>query len=383
MSMHARRSRLRMRSLTRTSVVAAIAVLLVVAASSVSLAVLGRPDLLGGGSSVTSDPGPRPTATPSSPAPTSSSPSVASPSSTAPSSPPAGQAIVVGQRLKRLPRTAPPATGDDADQKLRDATEDLLQQEPVVVPTSFRVSSFNLLGAAHTERGGRHASFAPGSTRMHWAMSLLQGAGVSVAGVQEMEPPQFSTFRQIAPGWDIYPGMRSRRALANSIMWRSDTWQLVEGHTIDVPYFYGHPKPMPYALLRNVATDQEVWFANFHNPASVHGPAARFRRAAVAREVALTHSLAASGTPVIMTGDMNDRAGFFCPMTSRTQLHAANGGSTDGACRPPATMGIDWILGTPDVAFSDHHMIRGGLVARTSDHPFVWSAASIAGPASP
>ena len=250
--------------------------------------------------------------------------------------------------------------------------------EPVQ-STTFRVSSFNVLGAAHTAPGGTRPEYASGQTRMRWAMSVLRTANVSVAGLQEFEQPQHAAFQQAAPGWDVFPGLkRSRSSLANSIVWRSDVWQFVSGHTIDIPYFGGKPKPMPYILLRHVGTGREVWFANFHNPASVHGPAARFRREAVSRESALANSLASNGTPVIMTGDMNDRAEFFCPMTARSQMHAANGGSRGAPCNPPANMRIDWILGSADVDFSGYEVRDGVLVDRTSDHPLVVASATVA-----
>lgn len=250
--------------------------------------------------------------------------------------------------------------------------------EPVQ-STTFRVSSFNVLGAAHTAPGGTRPEFASGQTRMRWAMSVLRSANVSVAGLQEFEQPQHAVFQQAAPGWDVFPGLkRSRSSLANSIVWRSDVWQLVSGHTIDIPYFGGKPKPMPYILLRHVGTGREVWFANFHNPASVRGPAAQFRREAVSRESALANRLASNGTPVIMTGDMNDRAEFFCPMTARTQMHAANGGSRGAPCNPPANMRIDWILGSAGVDFSGYEVRDGALVDRTSDHPFVVASATVA-----
>jgi hypothetical protein len=218
---------------------------------------------------------------------------------------------------------------------------------------------------------------------MRWAMDLLRSAHISVAGLQEFELSQHAAFQRVAPAWGVFPGMkRSRSAVANSIVWNSGTWQFVEGHTIDIPYFGGQPKPMPYLLLRHVATGRQVWFANFHNPASVHGPAAHWRREAVVRETALVNRLSARDTPVIMTGDMNDRAEFFCPMTGRSRMHAANGGSRGGPCSPPPSMGIDWILGSPDVVFDDHQSVRGGLVSRTSDHPFVWASATIRGPGS-
>jgi endonuclease/exonuclease/phosphatase family metal-dependent hydrolase len=250
--------------------------------------------------------------------------------------------------------------------------------EPVQ-STTFRVSSFNVLGAAHTAPGGTRPEYASGTTRMRWAMSVLRSANVSVAGLQEFEQPQHAVFQQAAPGWDVFPGMkRSRSSLANSIVWRSDVWQFVSGHTIDIPYFGGKPKPMPYILLRHVGSGREVWFANFHNPASVRGPAAHWRREAVQRESALANSLARNGTPVIMTGDMNDRAEFFCPMTARTQMHAANGGSRGAPCNPPANMRIDWIMGSAGVDFSGYEVRDGALVDRTSDHPFVVASATVA-----
>lgn len=257
---------------------------------------------------------------------------------------------------------------------------------PVPAPSAvhpvatFRVSSFNVLGAGHTRAGGTRPHFAAGWLRMQWAVRLLRSAHVSVAGLQELERPQYAAFRRAAPGWGVFPGVRpTRRYLANSVVWDRGTWRLVAGRTIDIPYFHGRAKPMPYVLLRHRATGRRVWFANFHNPADVRGPAARWRRVAVGRETALANRLSARGLPVVVTGDMNDRATFFCPVVARTRLHASSGGSRTGRCRPPSGAGIDWILGSPQVGFTHHRAVRGGLVAQTTDHPFVWAAASVGG----
>nr|WP_246298703.1 endonuclease/exonuclease/phosphatase family protein [Nocardioides panaciterrulae] len=235
-----------------------------------------------------------------------------------------------------------------------------------------------MLGASHTVPGGEHADRAPGPVRARWGSQLLRGAGVSVAGLQELEPSQYAAFRAATPGWDAYPGSRLvRKSTANSIVWDTSVWTLVEAHTIAIPYFHGRSTPMPYLELRDRRTGRKVWFANFHNPADVHGPAARFRSVAVAREVALANQLTASGTPLVMTGDMNDREAYFCPMTTRTGMHAALGGSTGPSCAPPGDMTVDWIMGSPDVAFSNYHSVRGGLVYRTSDHHFLWTDATV------
>lgn len=256
---------------------------------------------------------------------------------------------------------------------LRDRAE-RQQKKPVVITTSFRVSSFNVLGAAHTAKGGNKPGFGTGATRMRWTMGLLNGAGITVAGLQEFEPPQLATFNQVAPVWNAWP--TTRPGLSNAVVWRGDVWEMVEGGTIPIPYFHGQLRPMPYVLLRHRVTGGTVWFANFHNPANARGPAARWRAAAVAKEAALVNSLSANGTPVILTGDMNDRAPFYCSMTARTQMHAANGGAPGAPCQPPGDMGIDWIMGSPAVSFTSHTRVRSGLVARTSDHPLVWAEAT-------
>lgn len=249
----------------------------------------------------------------------------------------------------------------------------------VSLPTTFRVSTFNVLGASHTTAGGRHARFAAGVTRMRYAVQLLQGAGVTVAGLQEFQPPQYGVFRQVAPGWGVYPGAQlGQAAMANSIVWRSDVWELVSAQTIQVPYFGGNPMPMPYVQLRNIESGRTVWFFNTHNPADAHGPAQQYRNRAVAIEIALAQRLGADGSPVVFTGDMNDREPYFCPMTTQTDMHAANGGSTGTPCvMPSGPTNVDWIMGNTAVTFANFHSDYTPLVQRTSDHHFVYADATI------
>lgn len=245
-------------------------------------------------------------------------------------------------------------------------------------PTVFRVSTFNVLGAGHTAKGGNKTGYASGATRMGWAVSLLRGASIDVAGFQEFQPPQYAVFRNQMPGWGVYPGASlSRGSMADSIVWDQSQWDLVEARTIDIPYFGGRPVAMPYVLLRNLGSGQKIWFANFHNPADAHGPAQRFRDRALSLEIGLANNLHADGTPVIITGDMNDREEYFCPMTADAPMHAANGGSTGGACAPPSHMDVDWIFGSTDLDFANYTSDDSRLVKRTSDHPFVWAEATL------
>jgi hypothetical protein len=286
-----------------------------------------------------------------------------------------GGEIVRGTTLRLAP------LDDSAERELQQKTEALLGAEAVVPvePTTFRVSTFNLLGNSHTARGGDRKGWASGATRMRWAVSLVNGADVDVVGFQEFQGPQFRVFESIAgAAFDAYPGMsQGAGPVQNSIAWRTARWQLVESHLVMVPYFFGRMRPMPYVKLRSVATGQEVWFLNVHNPADKFGGAQRWRDRATTIEANLVNRLHSDGTPVILTGDLNDRERAFCSLTSRTTLEAANGGSSAGGCRPPAQMAVDWILGSSELEWPTYVKQQQGLVRRTTDHPFVWAQASL------
>ena len=248
--------------------------------------------------------------------------------------------------------------------------------EPVTSPAvSLRVISFNVLGSSHTRgRGGRPAGVA----RIGGAAQLVRGA--DLVGLQELQADQAASIVKRLPYYGIFPGnSMSNREAHNSLMWRSDVFTPVEQHTIGIPYHHGRIWQMPYVKLRHVS-GAEVWFANFHNPASTRnaGNNARWRRVAVQREIALARALHADGTPVVFTGDFNDREEFFCPIARSGVLRAANGGDAGpGFCRVPAGAPIDWIVGSPEIAWSGYTVNRGGLVSWTSDHPLVAATATL------
>ena len=237
-------------------------------------------------------------------------------------------------------------------------------------PTSFTVASFNLLGSSHTKRSWR----ASGPARIPGALSILAQHQVSVAGFQEFQPDQRRAFAAKAPGWQTYPGMRDGGE--NSIGWRTDTWALVSSQTVPIPYFNGRQRPMPYVQLRNLRSGAEVWFANFHNPADVrqYQHQQRYRTEATTREIALFNRLVATGAPVVVTGDMNEREEYFCRVTGGTSLHAAAGGGNGAqGCRVPKPIGIDWIMASAQIGFSGYSVDRSPLVRRTTDHPVITS----------
>lgn len=252
-----------------------------------------------------------------------------------------------------------------------------------VSPFTFTVASFNVLGHSHTVAGGHAARFADSGTRMGWTLSALADTGVDVVGLQELQPQQVGHLTGRGGGtWSVWPGHSlGREAGANSIAWRKSEFEMVKGDTITVPYFGGAPWPMPYVLLRHHATGQLVWVANFHNPANRDSPKQNtgYRRVAIGRETVLARSLEATGYPVFFTGDYNDRAEAFCPITTSTALKAANGGSTGTSCSPPDRMEVDWVFGSDRVSFAGYAALEGGLVGRASDHPLVVTEATVPG----
>lgn len=248
--------------------------------------------------------------------------------------------------------------------------------------TSFKVASFNILGFDHTRPGGNHASFPDGYSRMARAAALIRNTGLSVVGLQESQTEQINNFRSRMPGWGIFPGTSGPepKASQNSIVWNTAVWEVVETHTIIIPYFGWEPFPMPYVLLRHKASGREVWFGNFHNPASVRGPAAGIRHAATAKEAALANQLQADGTPVIFTGDFNDKSAFFCQISAATKMHGSNGSYHDGSCQMRGPINIDWVIGSQNISFSSHVVDNYPRTSRTSDHPMIRAVATLSPP---
>ena len=240
----------------------------------------------------------------------------------------------------------------------------------------FVMSSFNVLGSSHTRNGARGR--APGVVRIRGAAQLLTQHDVGVAGFQELQTDQARGLVDATGGsWAVYPGAGSHRDSENSIGWRTSQFELVRGSTISIPYFNGHHRDMPYVLLRHRSSGVQLWVGNFHNPAetSRYHHQQRWRTQATYLEAGLATRLQATGAPVFLTGDMNERAPYFCRLTSAARfLVAAQGGSNDGSgCRTPRVHGIDWIFGSRGVTFSGYDQDRSPLVSRTTDHPVVTS----------
>jgi hypothetical protein len=242
-------------------------------------------------------------------------------------------------------------------------------------PAGFTVSSFNVLGSSHTPPGGKRAV---GTTRIGWAHQLLTQHHVDVVGFQELQTDQATRFLSITAGkWALFPGLTAvKRNSENSIGWRTDRFALVQATTVNIPYFNGNPRAMPVVLLRHKATGALSYFMNYHNPAdtSTYPNQDRWRAEATRVQIALSNQLVATGIPRFVTGDMNDRAPYFCRVTKETPLKAARGGYwKDGVCYAQKPRAVDWILGSQRLTFSNYVEDRSALAARTTDHPVIVS----------
>ena len=242
------------------------------------------------------------------------------------------------------------------------------------------VASFNVLGASHTPAGSKWAS---GATRMGYTKQLLEQHHVQVAGFQEMQASQVTKFQQLmGTTWSLYPGStQGARIGENSIGWRTDAFDLVWGSTVKIPYFNGNIRPMPVVLLREKSTGLMLYFTNFHNPADTaeYRNQGAYRAEATRIEIALHNQLAPYGIPRFMTGDMNERAPYFCRVVAGAPLKAARPQSTyaNGVCSAGSPRAVDWIFGSAEQPFSGYLEDRSALVDKTSDHPMIVSDATL------
>lgn len=263
-----------------------------------------------------------------------------------------------------------------AEQRSRD-----LSQPPV---STLTFAEFNTLGASHTTRGGEEPRRAAGSVRGAGVGQLFLQHGVDVGSVQEFQRSQAQAFaRTVGDVYDVWPGLTgSPEDGENSVVWRRDRFQALQTRSVTHPYFDGHPRSYPVVLLRDLQSGTRFWVTSYHNPADTKrfGGQARWRQQALALEVPeINDLLRSTQQPVIVAGDMNDREDFFCPFARGTGMRSASGGfATPAGCSLPVRW-IDWIMGSPAVAFTDYRQDRSALVSRTSDHPMVLTGVTVTG----
>ncbi len=273
--------------------------------------------------------------------------------------------IVPGQVIAKM-------TKAQVDAALRRAAELEAKRQTMV----FQIATFNVLGSQHTTRGGDHPKYPSASVRTPRAVARFRSFGVDIVGMQELQPDQLNAF-QAQTGFAAYPGYAfGSRETDNSILYDDSRFQFVSGSYFTIHFMHAD-RPQTILRLRDKQTGREFYVLNMHASAGEGGYAVT-RAAGHNIAAATVNRLKSEGIPIFLTGDMNDRAEFFCRVAPVTGMVAAIGGSTAGGCRPAGALAVDWVLGWGNVSFSNYIEDRSTL-GDVSDHHMVVATAT-AGP---
>lgn len=263
-------------------------------------------------------------------------------------------------------------------------------------PTTFRVATFNVLGALHTNStgwGGHDASSFPDfCTRMAVEVGTVQRLDLDIIGFQELQSrAQVNAFRALAPSYDLWPGHAETSDFdGTGIAWNKTRWALVPGTAFTyraVGQDLAHPNTTvdkPAVMLESLQTGQRVWVLDTHHPAAYDrgGTGSALRDATTDTEAALVKQMRAQypDVPVLLFGDMNERGAFYCRLATKAAMISPMGGSVSGrSCTAPSYPHIDWIMSTPDIAWSGFSLDTGPQGQRATDHPIPTATAQIAG----
>lgn len=240
-------------------------------------------------------------------------------------------------------------------------------------PFEVTIGTFNVLGSQHTAPGGDRRRYPPASVRTPGAASLIEAHGIDVVGTQELQADQLAALTA-RTGLTAWPGTAWGSAETdNSILYDDARFDYVEGRSFTIP-FMGRPRPSPILKLRDTATGREFYVVNTHLSAG-GGRYLAERRTGMSALVNLMGDLKATGLPVLLTGDMNDREEFYCRVVGPAGLVNSNGGGA--GCAPPATqIPVDWVVGS-GITWSGYWRDTSSTTRRISDHIFVSATAHI------
>lgn len=240
-------------------------------------------------------------------------------------------------------------------------------------PFDVTIGTFNVLGSQHTAPGGDRRRYPPASVRNAGAASLMAAHGVDIVGTQELQADQLASITA-RTGLTAWPGTAwGSEETDNSILYDDGRFDYVEGTSFTIP-FMGRPRPSPILKLRESATGREFYVVNTHLSAG-GGSYASERYSGMASLVNLMGDLKATGLPVLLTGDMNDREPFYCRVVGPAGL--ANSGGGGAGCAPPSgQIPVDWVVGT-GITWSGYWRDTSSTSRRISDHIFVSATAHV------
>lgn len=248
------------------------------------------------------------------------------------------------------------------------------KQAAIDTPFDVTIGTFNVLGSQHTAPGGDRRRYPPASVRTPGAAGLVAAHGLDILGAQELQGDQLAGLTS-RTGLTAWPGTAwGAEETDNSILYDDGRFDYVEGTSFTIT-FMGRPRPSPILRLRDTATGREFYVVNTHLSAG-GGRYAAERRSGMATLVSKMNELKATGLPVLLTGDMNDREAFYCGVVGPAALSASNGGGP--GCAPPGgQIPVDWVVGS-GITWSGYWRDTSSTSRRISDHIFVSATAHIA-----
>lgn len=251
-------------------------------------------------------------------------------------------------------------------------------REDLTAPITFRVGSFNVLGSWHTRANHDASYFTPGPLRAHFAAEVIRLYNPGVAGLQEPEFDQIPVMASELPDHGFWPGTAlGDEGVRNTIVWDEKRFTKTAQGYVDT-IFLGIHRYQPYVRLKHIATGRQFWVMNVHNTPKRGSDSygAEERAAQLKAEATRIRYLEATGLPVLLTGDFNDKTYTYCYIVSNTQMRAPQG--YPGGCTLPSNSHIEWIFGTNGkVGWSDYKYDYGPLISRVTDHDVPWVTATL------
>lgn len=238
------------------------------------------------------------------------------------------------------------------------------------------VATLNVLASQHTAPGGDRARWPSASWRTPQAAEALIRHGVQVVGLQETKPDQLNGL-MARTGFKAYPGYEfGSRETDNSILYDPNRFEFVSGSQFSI-VFMSRARPQTILRLRDKQTRREIYFVNMHTSAGHDRGHTATRYAGMAKAVGVINGLKSEGVPVIVTGDMNDRAPFRSRVLAPTGMRAAIDGGWRARNFGSSWMAVDWIAAAGDVSWSDY-WVEDLQSRRISDHYLISARASVA-----
>ncbi len=242
-----------------------------------------------------------------------------------------------------------------------------------VASDGFRIGTLNWRGASHYT-SNPHPGERPFRERVPHMVSKIDASGASIVGFQEFEQPQADAFLSATDGaWALVQGRRQGQdSTADAIAYQPAAWTVEDIRHVSI--HYGRPIiQVPLVRFTSTHDGTAIWVLNTHHPADAVGGSPTMRDAAVRIETRTLLELHASApdTPLLLTGDMNDRTRFR-ELFQELTIGWATANPTDDQ--------IDWIAGSPTVTFTDTVVDRttNDGAQHYTDHPYVHTTATTA-----